>query len=122
MKMAKACSRPGQGLGAEIYPDAVGWLERGEQIAGAAADLQHALARRDQEAHELVIVGVVGRVDPAPALGLIEAHLDVFHQLLLARIGKLKGSDWLRRVHQGLWEHAGPDRNGVAGIEVAPRA
>jgi hypothetical protein len=55
-----------------------------------AAELEHALARRDQETHEFEIVGVIGLVDLAPAFGLVEASLDLRPQLLLARV-----SGWL---------------------------
>src|SRR6185437_13067362 len=98
----KARFRARQRLGAEIDPDAAGRLECREQLAGAAAQFEHALARWNQEPHELDVVGVIGLVDLAPALGLVEARLDLLHQLLLARIGKRKGSGWWREIHEVL--------------------
>jgi len=37
----------GKHQGRKIYAEAVGWLQRGQQVAAPAADFQHALARRD---------------------------------------------------------------------------
>jgi hypothetical protein len=70
----------------KVDADAMRRRERCQEFAGAAAKLEHALARRNQETHEFEIVGVIGLVDPAPALGLVEASLDVRPQLLLAGV------------------------------------
>jgi hypothetical protein len=53
-------------LRADVDPDAVGGLEPGEQVARAAADLEHAGARRDVEPHQLADEAVVGRVPALP--------------------------------------------------------
>ena len=55
----------GDGLGAEIDADAVGWLQRREQISPAAAQFQHPLSGRNQELHELAVVFAVGSVELA---------------------------------------------------------
>jgi hypothetical protein len=94
--------RPAQGLGAEIDADAVSWLKRGQQIASAAAQFQHPLARRNQKSHELEVVFVVGGVEFAPAFLLIEARFDFFHQLPFPRIVGLKRNGQRHRIHHGL--------------------
>ena len=63
----------GDDLGAEIDADAVGRLQRGEQMSAAAAQFQHPLAGRNQEPHELAIVLVIGGIEFAPAILLVEA-------------------------------------------------
>ena len=80
----------GDGLGAEIDADAVGRLQRGQQIAAAAAQFQHPLARRNQESHELQIVFVIGGVEFAPAIQLVAIGLEMVEQIALALAGKLQ--------------------------------
>src|SRR5581483_7829131 len=80
--------------------DAIGRFKRREQIPGAAAELEHPLARRDQEAHELEIVLVIGGVEFAPALLIVERAIDLGHQLPLPRICNLRGCGRLRQSHE----------------------
>ena len=72
---------PDNGLRAEIDPDAVGGPQRRQHVAAAAAQLEHALARRNQELRELQVVFTVSGVEIAPAkllagasLGLVQQH------------------------------------------------
>ena len=100
IKLRVAGFRARQGLRPEIDADAVGRLERREQVAGAAAELEHPLARRNQEAHELDIVLVIGSVELAPAFLLVERGLDLGHQLPLSRVCDLRGCGRLQRRHE----------------------
>ncbi len=74
----------GDGLGAEIDADAVGRLQRREQISAAAAQFQHPLARRNQEPHELAVVLVIGCVELAPAIQFIAVGLEMVEQVTLS--------------------------------------
>jgi hypothetical protein len=58
----------GDGPGAEIDADAVGRLQRREQISPAAAQFQNLLAGRNQESHELAIAFAIGGVELAPMI------------------------------------------------------
>jgi hypothetical protein len=53
-------------LRADVDPDAVRGLECREQVAGTAADLQHAGARGHVEPHQLADEAVVRRVPALP--------------------------------------------------------
>ena len=80
----------GDGLGAEVDADAVGRFQRGEQIAAAAAELQHPFAGRDQKSHELAVVFVVGGIELAPAIQFVDIGLEMIEQFPLALAGKLQ--------------------------------
>ncbi len=71
-------------LGAEIDTDAVGRLQCSEQISATAAELQDSLAGRNQKLHELAIVFVVGGIEFAPAIELIDIGFVVIEQFALA--------------------------------------
>ena len=77
------------GLGAEIDADAVGRLQRGQQISAAAAQFQHPLAGRNQKSHELAVVVVIGGVEFAPAIEFLAVALEVVEQVAFALTGKL---------------------------------
>ena len=81
---------PGDGPGAEIDADPVGRLQRREQIAAAAAQFQHPLARWNQEPHELAVVFVIGGIELAPAIQLVAVGLEVVEQIPLPLTGKLQ--------------------------------
>jgi hypothetical protein len=91
----------GDGLGAEIDAEAVGRLQRGQQIAAAAAQFQHPLAGRDQKPHELLIVFVVSGVELAPAIQIVAVGLLMVEQIPLALAGKPRRSSriGLLQVH-----------------------
>ena len=78
---------PGDGPGAEIDADAAGRLQRGEQVAPAAAQLQHPLAGRNQELHELAVVVVIGGIEFAPAVQFVAIGLEMVEQIALALTG-----------------------------------
>jgi hypothetical protein len=82
--------RPGDGPGAEIDADAIGWLQRREQAAAAAAQFQHPLAGRNQEAHEFQVVFVISGIERAPAIELIDIALEIVEQIALALAGGLQ--------------------------------
>ena len=84
----------GDRLGAEVDADAIRRLQRGQQIAAAAAEFQHPLARRNQEAHELEIVFVIGGVELAPALQLVDIALEMVDQVALALRWKAAMKQW----------------------------
>jgi hypothetical protein len=71
-------------------------------VTAAAAELEHAFARRDQKSHELAIVLVIGGVEFAPTLGRIEIGLDALEQVPLSLTVDLRGDGGWRRIHQGL--------------------
>jgi hypothetical protein len=74
----------------EIDADAVGRFQRGQQVAVAAAQFQHPLSGRDQELHESVVVVVIGGVDFAPAVDVVDIGLVMVEQIALALAGKLQ--------------------------------
>jgi len=82
---------------AEIDANAVSRRKRGEQIASATAEFQYPLARRDQEAHELEIVFVVGGVEFPPALQFVDIAFEVVDKSALALRGQLKGASSVGR-------------------------
>ena len=57
--------------GAEIHSDAERWLERGQQVAGAAPELEHAGAFRNQELEieQILVVEEGAAREPRAALG-----------------------------------------------------
>ncbi len=80
----------GDGLGAEIDADAVGRLQRGEQISAAAAQFQHPLAGRNQKSHELPVVFAVGGIELAPAILLVQIGFDVVQKFSFPQIAELR--------------------------------
>jgi hypothetical protein len=84
--------RGGDRRGTEIDADAVGGLQRGEQVAVAATQFQHPLAGRDQEPHELVVVLVVCGIDLAPAVDLVDVGFVMLKQVPLALALEMKRS------------------------------
>ena len=79
-------------LGTEIDADAKRRLQRSEQIAAAAAQFQYPLAGRNQEAHELVVVFVIGSVEFSPAVEFVDIGLVMITQITFALTGKLQRS------------------------------
>ena len=73
----------GDGLGAEVDADAIGRLKRHQQIAAAASQFQHALARRNQEAHELEVVLVIGGVEFAPTCEFVAIGFEMVDEVAL---------------------------------------
>ena len=97
------------GLGAEIDADAVGRLQRSEQISATAAEFQHPLAGRNQKLHELAIVFVIGGVEFAPAIQLVAIGLEMIEQIALALAGQLQRSSGigLLQIHCSLEPESG---------------
>jgi hypothetical protein len=89
---------PGNGLGAEVDADAVGRRQRGEQLTAAAAQFQHPLAGRYQEAHELAVVLAIGGIVLARAVQFVAVGLEVPQKLEFSlRIGGCGNHDSLER-------------------------
>ena len=100
MQVGIKFASPGDRFRAEIDADAVGRLKRGQQIAAAAAELQHSLARRDQKSHELAVVLAIGGVEVVPVVALIQCRLDVFPEFILPQIAVLRLGSGLCRIHR----------------------
>ena len=79
-----------QGGTGQVDADAEGWPERREQVPAAAPQLQHALAWRNEEAHEFDVVFVIGGVEFPPAVLLVQMGLGVPEQFALSGVGKLR--------------------------------
>jgi hypothetical protein len=69
------------GLRAEVDADAVGGLQRRQQLAAAAPQFQHPFTGRNQKAHELAIVFTIGGVEPAGPVQLVAGRLKVLQKL-----------------------------------------
>ena len=93
----------GDGPGAEIDADAIGRLQRREQISPAAAQFQDLLARRNQELHEPAIVFAIGGVELAPLILFAAAGFELLEQFPLSPAGKFRRSIfiWLGWIHRG---------------------
>jgi len=100
MRVKQLCAL--NGFRAEVDADAIGRLQRRQHVPGAAAELEHTLARWNKEAHELAVVVMIGRVKPAPALDLLQCGIDALAQGQLSRIvrRKCKGGS-CGRIHPG---------------------
>ena len=63
-------ARLGDHAGAEIHTDPERWLERGKEIAGAASELEHTRAFRDEklQIEEVLVVEERGARKPPAAL------------------------------------------------------
>jgi hypothetical protein len=92
----------GNGLGTEIDTDAIGWLERGEQLAATAAQFQHPFAGRKQKPHELSVIFAIGSIELATAILFIEIGFDVLQKFLFPQIAGLRWESGWRQVHCGL--------------------
>ena len=77
-------------LGAEIDADAVGRLQRGEQIPAAAAQFQHPLAGRNQKSHEFPVVFAIGGVELASVILFSATGFELVEQSPLSLAGKLR--------------------------------
>ena len=84
LQVGMLCLRAQDGGRAEIDADAVRRLQRGKQVTTAATQLKHALSRRNQEPHELVIRVVINGVDRAPSFLIIDGRLDMLEKFALA--------------------------------------
>ncbi len=84
MRVVQPC--PLHRLFAEIDADTVGRLQCSQHVSATAAELEHAFAGRNQKAHELAVVVVIGGVEPAPALDVLERGIHALAQGQLSRI------------------------------------
>src|SRR5262245_31012508 len=66
LQMRMELPGPGNGLQTEVHADAVRWLKRGKRVSGAAAELQYALSRRDDELHESAVFIIILRIARTP--------------------------------------------------------
>jgi hypothetical protein len=72
--------------------------------AAAATQFQHPLAGRNQEAHELVVVFVIGSVEFSPTVEFVDIGLVMITQITLALTGKLQRSSGVGslQIHEKL--------------------
>ena len=94
----------GDGPDAEIDADAIGRLQRREQISPAAAQFQNPLAWRNQESHEPAIAFAIGGVELAPLILFAAAGFELLEQFALSPAGKFRGPVFigLGWIHRGL--------------------
>ncbi len=107
---------------AEIDADAVRRLELRQQVAGAAAEIEHARALRDQELHVVAVVAIEGAVARDPLLAFGRDLVGVIQNRGLARIGARRGSAGDKRyVHDWRGLSSWAARGGGAGPSAPPR-
>src|SRR5665213_2622309 len=104
--------------GAEIDSDAFGWLQRVEEIAIAAAEVENAFPGRNQKAHIAPFFFIVISMTASPAVALVGEFLGLFQQKRFAMAEPaLRGSVPVRNPNSGF-----PVQTGCFDLLSKPRS